>query len=76
MKMISNQVKIAIVDDNDYFNSVLTKQLDSYTEKRSEFNNLQYEIHSYINTNDFARKPTNDFDIIILDFFLGKGFNA
>ena len=76
MKTIINQVKIAVVDDSDFFNNILTKQLNSYTQKLSMGNNLHYEIHSYVHPDDFMRNLAINFDIIILDFFLGKGVTA
>jgi DNA-binding NtrC family response regulator len=76
MKNVINQVKIAVVDDSDFFNNILTRQLTDYTKKLSMDNNLHYEIHSFVHADDFLRNLSANFDVIILDFFLGKGITA
>jgi CheY-like chemotaxis protein len=67
---------IVIVEDNEFYNSMLTKQLDSCATKLRKTNNYTYEIHSYTSVKDCLRNLTRDVNVAFLDYYLGDGITA
>jgi FixJ family two-component response regulator len=68
--------KIAILEDNLFYNRLLKKQLDDYFENLGVLNNCVFSIKSYTNTNDFLENLSESTDVALLDFYLQDGETA
>lgn len=68
--------KIAILEDNMFYNRLLKKQLDDYFENLGVLTNCVFSIKSYTNTNDFVNNLTDGTDVALLDFYLEDGETA
>lgn len=68
--------KIAILEDNMFYNRLLKKQLDDYFENLGVLTNCVFSIKSYTNTNDFVNNLTEGTDVALLDFYLEDGETA
>lgn len=68
--------KIAILEDNLFYNRLLKKQLDDYFENLGVLNNTIFSIKSYTNTNDFIENLSANTDVALLDFYLQDGETA
>lgn len=63
--------KIVILEDNDFYNHLLTRQLQSYTDAIAEDKGYAIEIQSYTTAADCIRNLKPDTDVVILDYYLG-----
>lgn len=66
------KIKITILDDSEFYNRLLTKQLTNYTDVIAAQKNIFFEISSFINTVDFIANFKSDTDIAFVDFYLGN----
>lgn len=73
MEPKKNILKIAILDDSDFYNRIITKQLESYTKGLSLEKNFEFNIESYAHADDFIRNLKDDIDIAFVDYYLGSG---
>lgn len=67
--MATKTVQIAIVEDDIYYNRVLTKYIQTVC-SRSFFPGLSFVISSYNNGHDFVEKFDESTDILLLDYYL------
>ena len=67
---------ILVVEDNEFYNSMLTKQLDNRARRMKEFEDYIFEIHSYTSVKDCLRNLKADTNIAFLDYYLGEGITA
>ncbi len=74
--MSSNQFKIIVLEDNDFYNNLLTRQLKNYTDAIAEDKHCDVEIQSYTNASDCIRNLKSDTDVAIVDYYLGDSKNA
>lgn len=65
--------RIAILEDNEFFNDMLTRQIEDFTAILAMEKNCRFEISSYTSPNDFIRNLKNDTDIVFVDYYLGNG---
>ncbi len=68
--------RIAILDDSDYYNVILSKQVEYFTNTLKLENETEFEINSYLSTDAFFSELKPDTDLIILDFYLDNGISA
>ena len=68
--------RLMILEDNELFNDILTRQLEHYTAMLAMERNCSFEIHSYTSSNDFIRNLRNDTDIAFIDYFLENGITG
>lgn len=68
--------KIIVLEDNDFYNNLLTRQLKNYTDVIAEDKGYDIEIQSYINASDCMRNLKSDTDVAIVDYYLGESKNA
>ncbi len=73
---MQNQFKIIILEDNDFYNNLLTRQLQNYTDAIAEDKGYEIEIQSYTNASDCIRNLKPDTDVAIVDYYLGDSKNA
>jgi response regulator of citrate/malate metabolism len=72
------QYKIVVLDDNSFYNRILTKRIKSYAEMLSVAfaKDFQFDIHSYTNAQDCIKDLEPDTDLLFLDYFLDNKINA
>lgn len=71
-----NLIKIFVMEDNEMYNSLLTKKLQLYTQTLSLDTNYTFEIFSYVSLADFIKNLQEDADIVFLDYYLVKNITA
>lgn len=64
--------RIVVLEDNEFYNKLLTKQLQNYTGIISAQKNLNFDIQSYTSPVDFIDKLNPDTDIAFVDYYLGN----
>jgi CheY-like chemotaxis protein len=72
----AKQIKIVILEDNEFYNAVLTKQLQNFTEGISHFKKIHFDIQSFTYAQDCIRNLKEDVDIVFSDYYLGNGVTA
>lgn len=70
------EFKIAVLEDSEFYNSILTKQLEHYTSTITIEKGYKFYIQSYISSDDCLRNIKPDIDIVFLDYYLGNGVTA
>lgn len=73
MKEEKKMFKIIVLEDSEFFNNLLTKQLEQYTSMLAIERNCSFNIQSYTSAADCLRNLKNDTDIAFVDFYLGNG---
>lgn len=73
MKDKKKLFRIVVLEDSEFFNSLLTKQLEDYTNMLALERNCIFEIQSYTSPNDCIRNLKNNIDIAFVDYYLGNG---
>jgi DNA-binding NtrC family response regulator len=68
--------RIVVVEDSEFFNMVLTKQLENYVEGLALERNCKFEIQSFTSASDCMRNMDEETDIAFVDFYLGNGITA
>lgn len=68
--------RIAILEDNMFYNRLLKKQLDDYFENLGVLTNCVFSIKSFTDTQDFVKNLSGDIDVALLDFYLQEGETA
>jgi DNA-binding NarL/FixJ family response regulator len=63
-------VNIAILEDNEFYNRVLSRQLDNYVSWISAGDDFSFKINSYIHSEDFLKNLDPETDIAIIDYYL------
>lgn len=74
--MNSNPFKIVILEDNEFYNNLLTRQLQNYTNAIAEDKGYTIEIQSYTNAFDCLRNMKEDTDVALVDYYLGESKNG
>jgi DNA-binding NtrC family response regulator len=68
--------KVIILEDNELFNDVLTRQIEYYTTTLGMERDCLFEVHSYTSPADFIRNLRNDTDIAFVDYYLENGITG
>ena len=68
-----NHFNVIVLEDSDFYNSILTRQLQTYTDSIAADKSFSYDIHSYTNTGDCIRNLKPETDIAFLDYYLNDG---
>ena len=72
----NNQFKIVVLEDNDFYNQLLTRQLENYTGEIAKDKGYSFDISSYTNATDFLKNLKTDTDIAFVDYYLGESKNG
>lgn len=72
----NNQFKIVVLEDNDFYNQLLTRQLENYTSEIAKDKGYIFDISSYTNATDFLKNLKTDTDIAFVDYYLGDNKNG
>lgn len=75
-KVPIQKFRIAILEDNMFYNRLLKKQLDDYFENLGVLTNCVFSIKSFTDTQDFVQNLSADTDVALLDFYLQEGETA
>jgi FixJ family two-component response regulator len=76
IKPAIEKFKIAILEDNLFYNRLLKKQLEDYFENLGVINNTAFSVKSFTSTNDFVENLSPNTDVALLDFYLQDGETA
>lgn len=76
MKKLSKQFKIVVLEDNEFYNTILTRHLKNHINESEVGQEANVDIESYTNANDCVRNLKSDTDIAIVDYYLGDNKNA
>jgi DNA-binding NtrC family response regulator len=71
MKSNNRRVKIMIIEDNEFFNQLLTTRLKNYIYPIADDQSFDLEVSSYTDPKDALKSITDDIDIVFLDYYLG-----
>lgn len=63
------KIKIVVVEDDLYFNKVLTKYISTICNEKV-YSKVNFEIKSYTNAHDFIEELDDETNILILDYYL------
>ena len=70
------EFKIMVLEDSEFFNSVLTRTISNYLEILSQEKGFEYDVQSFTTVKDFLRNLKEDTDIVFIDYYLGGGLTA
>ncbi len=68
--------KIVIVEDDEFYNKLLTRYIKRYIGQIALLKGFTFEIKSYSTFGDCVRNLEEDTDIMITDYYLNDGYNA
>jgi response regulator of citrate/malate metabolism len=68
--------RIAILEDNLYYNKLMKNQISCYFEDFGMYNHCSVTVKSFVNTSDFVSNLSINTDVVLLDFYLQDGENA
>jgi DNA-binding NtrC family response regulator len=68
--------KIVVLEDSDFYNNLLTRQLENYTGALAVDKDCTFDIQSYTNVNDCMRNLSPETDIAFVDYYLSDNKNA
>lgn len=66
---MTKTLKVVVVEDNPYFNKMLTKYLENLS-KRPDYEELNFNIQSFQSASECINKLDPDTDIVLLDYYL------
>ncbi len=65
-----------ILEDSNFYNNLLTRQLEKYTNAIAMDKKCDFEIRSFTSPPDFVRNLEVDTDIAFVDYYLGNGITG
>lgn len=68
--------RIVVLEDSEFFNDVMTKQLKRYARILSLNKGCDFDIESYTSASDCLRNMKEDTAIAFVDYYLGNGITA
>ena len=72
----ANNLSIAVLEDSDFYNKILTRRLHNYTSELAIMIGFNFRIDAYSHADDFIRNLNTDLDIAFVDYHLGPGLNC
>lgn len=76
IKPVIEKFKIAILEDNLFYNKLLKKQMDDYFENLGVLTNCVFSIKAFTNTNEFIENLSANTDVALVDYYLQDGETA
>ncbi len=70
-----NHFNVIVLEDNNFYNNILTRQLQNYVENIAMEKHFSFEIQSYTSASDCIRNLKPETDIAFIDYYL-NGSNA
>lgn len=68
--------KIVILEDNDFYNRLMTKHLKNHIARSALLKRFTFDITSFTSYNDCVRNFDNETDIVLTDYYLNEGYSA
>lgn len=73
----SHQVlKVGILDDNAFFNRIVTGRLEAYAKFLSKLHQVNIELHPFTSARQFLEDIKKDYDLVFVDYVLGDNTNG
>jgi len=72
MKSNNRTVKILVIEDNEFFNQLLTMRLKNYIDPIADEQQLDLQVNSYTDPKEALKNIGDDIDIVFLDYYLGE----
>ena len=72
MKTPEKQYKIVILDDDNFYASLMQKQLEQYAYLLAMNNHCKFKVNAYTRFSDFMVDLEKDTDLIFLDYYLSE----
>lgn len=69
-------IRIAVVEDNEYYNHLLTTGLRVHIASLTHLSNINFEINSYTNAHEALLNVVKNTDIVFMDYYLGDMFTG
>lgn len=69
-------IKIAVVDDSEFYNKWISEQIKSYTDLLALENKCGFELYSFSGLQEFENSSNKHFDVAIIDYYLGNGITG
>jgi response regulator of citrate/malate metabolism len=76
LKKLKKQFKIVVLEDNEFYNNILSGYLKKYTDEMSYKKDFCFDIESYTTSQDCLRNLKPNTDIAIIDYYLGESTNG
>jgi len=73
---MKKQFRILVVEDSQFFNELLIRQLEWYTADIASNNDCKIDIDSFMNATDCLNNLKEDTDVAFLDYYLEDGKTA
>jgi len=71
-----NKIKLAIIDDNEFYSQLLAVRLKNYIYPIAEDKNFELDVKAFTDPYDSLKKMDKDTDIVFLDYYLGPYTNG
>lgn len=66
----ATHIKVAILEDNKFFNDLLSKRIENYMNDLSEDKKISFEIQSFTTSYDFIKNMKQNTDVALIDYYL------
>ncbi len=76
MKPLKEKIKIVVLDDSDFYNRMLTHELEAYCKLLSHQFPVLLEIDSYSDLELFSKRLERSIDLAFVDFYLSSEVNG
>ena len=76
MKNTWPHFKIVVVEDDEFYNKLLTRYIKNYIGQIALIRGFTFELNSFSSFKDCERNLDPDTDIMITDYYLNDGYNA
>jgi DNA-binding NtrC family response regulator len=68
--MSKRKFQIVILEDNEFFNRLLTRNIQNFTEELGHDKNCEFEIQSFTNARDCLANIKPETDLAFIDYYL------
>lgn len=68
--------RILVIEDSEFFNKLLTRQLQHFADTLALQKGCQFEIRSFTSASDGLRNLDKKTDLAFVDYYLGNGMTA
>lgn len=76
MNTAQKEINISVLEDSNFYNSIITRQLEIFTSEIKNTKDYKFRIESFLYPEDFIRNLRNPLDIAVVDYYLGNGFTG
>jgi response regulator of citrate/malate metabolism len=75
-KQSTPNFKIVILDDNEFYNKILTRFLTESLKKMAVLKGFTVDVSSFTSYIDCSKHLDSNVDLLFIDYYLGDGYNA